>query len=76
MLFFLAEALLEYEQRFAPWRFPARELVERIIGRRQAEPAATLGARYLQRTIEQRFLSRSCGRFARSFSGMSKAADG
>ena len=32
MLFFLAEALLEYEQQFAQWRFKHVQLVERIIG--------------------------------------------
>ena len=55
MLFFLAEALLEYEQRFAQWRFQHVQLVERIIGPSTGGTGGTLGARYLQRTIEQRF---------------------
>jgi tryptophan 2,3-dioxygenase len=55
MLFFLAEALLEYEQRFAQWRFQHVQLVERIIGPATGGTGGTLGARYLQRTIEQRF---------------------
>jgi tryptophan 2,3-dioxygenase len=55
MLFFLAEALLEYEQRFAQWRFQHVQLVERVIGPTTGGTGGTLGARYLQRTIEQRF---------------------
>ena len=55
MLFFLAEALLEYEQRFAQWRFQHVQLVERIIGPSTGGTGGTLGARYLQRTVEQRF---------------------
>ena len=55
MLFFLAEALLEYEQRFAQWRFQHVQLVERIIGPATGGTGGTLGARYLQCTIEQRF---------------------
>jgi tryptophan 2,3-dioxygenase len=55
MLFFLAEALLEYEQRFAQWRFQHVQLVERILGPATGGTGGTLGARYLQRTIEQRF---------------------
>jgi tryptophan 2,3-dioxygenase len=55
MLFFLAEALLEYEQRFAQWRFQHVQLVERIIGPATGGTGGTLGAKYLQRTIEQRF---------------------
>lgn len=58
MLFFLAEALLEYEQRFAQWRFQHVQLVERIIGPTSSGTGGTLGARYLQRTIEQRFFPR------------------
>jgi tryptophan 2,3-dioxygenase len=55
MLFFLAEALLEYEQQFAQWRFKHVQLVERIIGPGTGGTGGTLGARYLQRTIDQRF---------------------
>jgi tryptophan 2,3-dioxygenase len=55
LLFFVAEALLEYEQQFAQWRFKHVQLVERIIGPTTGGTGGTLGARYLQRTIDQRF---------------------
>lgn len=55
LLFFLAEALLEYEQQFAQWRFKHVQLVQRIIGPATAGTGGTLGARYLQRTVDQRF---------------------
>jgi tryptophan 2,3-dioxygenase len=55
LLFFLAEALLEYEQGFAEWRFKHVQLVERIIGPMTAGTGGTLGAKYLQRTSSQRF---------------------
>jgi len=54
-LFFLAEALLEYEQQFALWRFKHVQLVERVIGPGTGGTGGTLGARYLQRTVSQRF---------------------
>ena len=54
-LFQLAEALLEYEQGFARWRFLHVQLVERIIGPLTGGTGGTLGAKYLQRTIGQRF---------------------
>ncbi|HEY0971540.1 MAG TPA: tryptophan 2,3-dioxygenase family protein [Gemmatimonadales bacterium] len=54
-LFFLAEALLEYEQQFALWRFKHVQLVERIIGPGTHGTGGTLGAKYLQRTVNQRF---------------------
>jgi tryptophan 2,3-dioxygenase len=54
-LFFLAEALLEYEQRFAEWRFKHVQLVERVIGPDAGGTGGTLGARYLQKTVGQRF---------------------
>lgn len=55
LLFFLAESLLEYEQQFAQWRFKHVQLVERVIGPATGGTGGTLGARYLQRTIDQRF---------------------
>ena len=55
LLVFLAEALLEYEQQFAQWRFKHVQLVERVIGPATGGTGGTLGARYLQRTIDQRF---------------------
>ena len=58
MLFFLAESLLEYEQQFGQWRFKHVQLVERIIGPGTGGTGGTLGARYLQRTIDQRFFPR------------------
>lgn len=54
-LFLLAEELLEYEQGFARWRFLHVQLVERIIGPGTTGTGGTLGARYLARTVSQRF---------------------
>jgi tryptophan 2,3-dioxygenase len=54
-LFLLAEGLLEYEQQFAQWRFLHVQLVERIIGPGTGGTGGTLGARYLSRTVSQRF---------------------
>jgi tryptophan 2,3-dioxygenase len=51
----LAEGLLEYEQQFAQWRFLHVQLVERIIGPSTGGTGGTLGAKYLQRTLSQRF---------------------
>lgn len=55
LLFFLAEALLEYEQQFARWRFQHVQLVERIIGSGTTGTGGTLGARYLAATVSRRF---------------------
>ena len=57
-LFLLAEGLLEYDSGFARWRFLHVQLVERIIGPDTGGTGGTLGARYLQRTVSQRFLPR------------------
>ena len=57
-LFLLAEGLLEYDSGFARWRFLHVQLVERIIGPDTGGTGGTLGARYLQRTLSQRFLPR------------------
>jgi tryptophan 2,3-dioxygenase len=54
-LFFLAEALLEYEQQFAQWRFKHVQLVERVLGPLTGGTGGTLGAKYLARTIDQKF---------------------
>jgi tryptophan 2,3-dioxygenase len=54
-LFLLAEELLEYEQGFARWRFLHVQLVERIIGPGTSGTGGTLGAKYLARTVSQRF---------------------
>ena len=51
----LAEGLLEYEQNFGMWRFLHVQLVERIIGPNTGGTGGTLGSRYLQRTVSQRF---------------------
>ena len=57
-LFLLAEGLLEYDAGFARWRFLHVQLVERIIGPNTGGTGGTLGAKYLQRTVSQRFMSR------------------
>jgi tryptophan 2,3-dioxygenase len=57
-LLLLAESLLEYEQSFALWRYLHVQLVERIIGPLTGGTGGTLGAKYLQRTVSQRFFPR------------------
>jgi len=54
-LFLVVEGLLEFEQRFARWRFLHVQLVERIIGPGTGGTGGTLGAKYLARTVAQRF---------------------
>jgi tryptophan 2,3-dioxygenase len=54
-LFMVAEALIEYEQGFAMWRFLHVQLVERVIGPSTGGTGGTLGAKYLSRTVSQRF---------------------
>ncbi len=58
VLFFLAEALLEYEQLFAQWRFTHVQVVERVIGPSSGGTGGSLGARYLRSTIDERFFPR------------------
>ena len=55
VLFFLAEALLEYEQQFGQWRFKHVQLVERIIGPSTGGTGGTLGSRYRMKTVDQKF---------------------
>src|SRR5204862_7382011 len=55
VLFFLAEALLEYEQSFAERRFKHVQLAERIIGPMTGGTGGTLGAKYLSQSVGQRF---------------------
>jgi tryptophan 2,3-dioxygenase len=57
-LFMLAESFIEYEQGFALWRFGHVQLVERIIGPMTGGTGGTLGAKYLNRTLSQRFFPR------------------
>lgn len=54
-LFFLAEALLEYDQAFQRWRFLHVQLVERVIGPMTGGTGGTLGSRYLGQGVSQRF---------------------
>jgi len=54
-LFLLAEGLLEFEQGFARWRFLHVQLVERILGPGTGGTGGTLGARYLMKTVQQKF---------------------
>ncbi|MGQ0647315.1 MAG: tryptophan 2,3-dioxygenase family protein [Gemmatimonadaceae bacterium] len=56
--YLLAESLIEYEQGFGYWRFLHVQLVERIIGPQTGGTGGTLGAKYLQRTLQQRFFPR------------------
>jgi tryptophan 2,3-dioxygenase len=68
-LFLLAENLVEYEQGFQLWRYLHVQLVERIIGPDTGGTGGTLGARYLQRTLQQRFFPELWTVRARFFSG-------
>ena len=54
-MFLLVEGLLEFEQQFARWRFLHVQLVERIIGPMTGGTGGTLGAKYLSRTVQQKF---------------------
>jgi tryptophan 2,3-dioxygenase len=69
VLFFVAESLLEYEQQFAQWRFKHVQLVERVIGPSTGGTGGTLGSRYLQRTINQRFFPELWNVRAKFFGG-------
>jgi tryptophan 2,3-dioxygenase len=75
-LVLLAEGLLEYEQGFSLWRFLHVQLVERIIGPGTGGTGGTLGARYLARTVSQRFFPRLWEVRARFFQGDAPGAAG
>jgi tryptophan 2,3-dioxygenase len=47
--------VLEYEQQFGLWRFHHVQLVERVLGPLTGGTGGTLGAKYLSRTIDQKF---------------------
>ena len=71
-LFFLAEGLLEYEQQFGLWRFKHVQLVERVIGPGTGGTGGTLGAKYLMRTIDQKFFPELWEMRARFFGAKKK----
>lgn len=75
VLFLVAEGLLEYEQAFARWRFLHVQLVERIIGPITAGTGGTLGTRYLQRTVGQRFFPNLWDVRTRLYAGHSPQTD-
>ena len=75
-LYLLAESLLEYEQAFGLWRFLHVQLVERIIGPMTGGTGGTLGAKYLQRTISQRFFPKLWDVRARIFANGPAPASG
>lgn len=56
--FFIAEALLEYEQEFGFWRFRHAQLVERMLGPGTSGTGGTSGASFLHRTTNIRFFPR------------------
>jgi len=54
-LYFLAEALLEYDQAFQRWRFQHVQLVERIIGPLTSGTGGSSGAAFLAQSVRHRF---------------------
>lgn len=69
MLLMLAESFLAYEQGFARWRFLHVQLVERIIGPDTGGTGGTLGAKYLAKTVSQRFFPELWAVRARLYGG-------
>jgi tryptophan 2,3-dioxygenase len=68
-LLLLAEALLDYEQGFARWRFLHLQLVERIIGADTGGTGGSLGARDLRQTMNLRFFPKLWAVRARFYEG-------
>jgi tryptophan 2,3-dioxygenase len=54
-LYRLADALADYDLRFAAWRFHHLMLVERVIGNRATGTGGSSGHGYLGRTLQYRF---------------------
>lgn len=54
-LMLLAEAMSEYEMRFAEWRFHHMKMVERVIGDLSPGTGGSTGSGYLGRTLNYRF---------------------
>lgn len=68
-LFFLAEALLEYDQAFQRWRFVHVQLVERIIGPVTGGTGGSMGARHLAQSVNLRFFPQLWAVRAQLFGG-------
>jgi tryptophan 2,3-dioxygenase len=67
--FFIAEALLEYEQEFGFWRFRHAQLVERMLGPGTSGTGGTSGASFLHRTTSIRFFPKLAEIRAEFFKG-------
>jgi tryptophan 2,3-dioxygenase len=66
--FFIAEALLEYEQEFGQWRFQHAQLVERVLGPGTSGTGGSAGASFLHRTTSIRFFPKLAEVRAKFFS--------
>jgi tryptophan 2,3-dioxygenase len=66
--FFIAEALLEYEQEFGQWRFQHAQLVERVLGPGTSGTGGSQGASFLHRTTSIRFFPKLAEVRAKFFS--------